>query len=590
MELKFLKTHLSINQFDPVEIPDFTVITGRNGSGKTQILQSIKNGCCQVDEVPVSSIRYFSGTDFQLDKQVAVSRSQATQRFNQILSIFNGQSGNPKVNFRSIAQQIWQKNMSIPLTNRKETSDVDWSRVSLFEKSNDLDIEILLKNYREEIQERILTPLETNLDGASLATSIQSTPGPVHNVQLTTHFGTFTPETSNRGILNTSLGTLFSQYKVNQYNWARRQSEELDSPLKFSELLKEYEENHKKPWNLVNDIFKQMNTYSDDDNVFSFDVTNPDDQSVNYRNVDSFAFSPQVRDRKTGAIFGFESLSSGESVLAALCVSLLEMEQAGRKPKVLLFDEIEASLHPSMTTALLETIKISFVDQGVSVILATHSPSTVALADPDSLFLVEPKSPAQKLKKVNQGEATKILTEGLASFSDAKLIFKGMHSALNIITEGHNAIHIKKYIELSELKDVSVIEGLEARSGKSQLHTYAQLLNCIKLEQSVLIVLDSDAGREFDQIEESDRVKKFKFAKRQEGYSCGGIENMFERSILEPFLHIKTITEHGSTREYRELQDYCKRNFETHIRENANLGDFVHFASLGDMIQSILNQ
>ena len=40
MNLKFLEEHLSIKQFNDVELKDFTVLTGLNGSGKSHLLQA----------------------------------------------------------------------------------------------------------------------------------------------------------------------------------------------------------------------------------------------------------------------------------------------------------------------------------------------------------------------------------------------------------------------------------------------------------------------------------------------------------------------------------------------------------------------
>lgn len=587
MKLVFKQAYQSIKTFDSVELPEFTVLTGRNGSGKTQLLKAIELGRCELESVPLHSIKYFSGSDFKLGDQKSVARPQALQRFSQILNVFNGKGGTPKINYRNTASQIWNSKIAPHAAAGQILENVDLTTFSLFEKSEDHVIEGLLEAYRSEIVRGVFEPLASHLDGYALSTAAQKSPGPVHNLQQTTHFQNFVPETSNRGILNTSLGSLFAQYKIDQYNWVRDQIEEKDSPKKFSELYLEFEERHRKPWDVVNELFERMNTHSPDKNVFSFEITNPNDQVLKHSNVEAFAFSPQVTDRKTGAVFGFESLSSGEAVLAALSVSLLEMEIASGRPKLLLFDEIEASLHPSMINALLETLRLSFIDNGTSIIMATHSPTTVALVDPASLFLVEPKAPSQKVRKTDQSEAISILTEGVATIADAKVIFQSLAHPVNILTEGNNVVHLKRLIALSELKGIGVIEGLEDRSGKTQIKTHAELLNCVKPKQIILIVLDSDAKKQFQQIEESDTVKKFIFKKNPNGYPCTGIENMFDRSLLEPFLHSKTISEFGKTIEHRTLEDHSKRNFEQHILDNGKLEDFAHFEPLLEKVAEI---
>lgn len=588
MKLSFKNVFLSISRFDDVVLPNFAILTGRNGSGKTQLLKAIERGDCVLEGIPSHEIKYFSHLEFKLGDQKSIPQAQASQRFSQILDAFDGKAGNPKANFRSIALQIWNSEIKPHLANDGALFGLDLRNHRLFDETQNEQAERVLEKYRSRVSAEVFSPLAQVLDGQSLCVAGKSTVGPIHDIQSNTHLAAFIPETSNRGILNTSLGSLFSRYKIDQYNWARNQSEVQDSEKKFSELLIEFESRNRKPWDVVNEVFERMNKYSTDDNVFSFSVTNPENTKINFQNVDTFSFSPQVSDRKSGQVFGFESLSSGEMVLAALCVAILEMESTVGRPKVLLLDEVEASLHPSMISAFLDTLRTSFVNRGTAIILATHSPSTVSLAEPETLFLVAPKSARQKIQRADRNEAISILTEGLATISDAKIIFNGLQQPVNILTEGFNTVHLKKFIELSGLDGVGVVEGLEKRSGKSQLQTHAELLASVGPEQTLLFVFDSDAKAQFDKIKETDKIKKFIFEKRHDGFPCTGIENMYERALLEPFLHTKTVTELGETREYKTLEDYCKRDFENYLAVNATTDDFQHFNALKTKIVEVL--
>lgn len=49
INLSFVKSHLSIVQFPDISLPNFTVITGENGAGKTHLLQAISQGSIKVD-------------------------------------------------------------------------------------------------------------------------------------------------------------------------------------------------------------------------------------------------------------------------------------------------------------------------------------------------------------------------------------------------------------------------------------------------------------------------------------------------------------------------------------------------------------
>ena len=56
MKLKQNQQYLSITNFAPVELPDFTVLTGGNGAGKTHLLEAISKGNVVVDGINVSRI------------------------------------------------------------------------------------------------------------------------------------------------------------------------------------------------------------------------------------------------------------------------------------------------------------------------------------------------------------------------------------------------------------------------------------------------------------------------------------------------------------------------------------------------------
>ena len=85
-----------------------------------------------------------------------------------------------------------------------------------------------------------------------------------------------------------------------------------------------------------------------------------------------------------------DRLSSGERTLLGIVGALFAGKHGGRLPRLLLLDEPDAHLHPSVTGKVLETIQRVIVGElGVRVILTTHSPSTVALSPDESVFVME---------------------------------------------------------------------------------------------------------------------------------------------------------------------------------------------------------
>ena len=98
----------------------------------------------------------------------------------------------------------------------------------------------------------------------------------------------------------------------------------------------------------------------------------------------------------------------------SLAMAIYNSAKKNIKNKILLIDEPDAALHPQFSKFLLETIKTYIVNKaGVKVIITTHSPTTVAMADEESIFEMnlEEKIP----HKVSKEKALSILCEGIPS-------------------------------------------------------------------------------------------------------------------------------------------------------------------------------
>ncbi|MCA9196034.1 MAG: ATP-binding protein, partial [Planctomycetales bacterium] len=75
-------------------------------------------------------------------------------------------------------------------------------------------------------------------------------------------------------------------------------------------------------------------------------------------------YLPTLTKKGSNAEIRFEHLSSGEKVLMALTFCIYytqDRRQAISYPKLLLFDEIDAPLHPSKTKLLINTITDTLV-------------------------------------------------------------------------------------------------------------------------------------------------------------------------------------------------------------------------------------
>lgn len=157
------------------------------------------------------------------------------------------------------------------------------------------------------------------------------------------------------------------------------------------------------PWEVINEAFQVAD--------FPYEVVSPVGTPL------AGVYELKLRSRLTGEQIPPGDLSSGEKMLLVLVLWLYNSQHHGRFPKLMLLDEPDANLHPSMTRQFLGVVKEVLVDKyGVRVIMTTHSPSTIALAPEGSVFEMSRTSPRiQRSRSV--AETVGLLTAGLVVVS-----------------------------------------------------------------------------------------------------------------------------------------------------------------------------
>lgn len=159
------------------------------------------------------------------------------------------------------------------------------------------------------------------------------------------------------------------------------------------------------PWDILNEALKVAG--------FRYEVISPEGQPL----LDPYEV--RLRDRTSRVPVNPLDLSSGEKVIFQLVLWLFAAGKEGVFPKLLILDEPDAHLHPSLTTQFLDVILEVLVNRhGVRVIMTSHSPSTVALAPEGSLFQLEREG--MEVTRVNsRAEIIGVLTAGLITVSRA---------------------------------------------------------------------------------------------------------------------------------------------------------------------------
>jgi ABC-type hemin transport system ATPase subunit len=157
------------------------------------------------------------------------------------------------------------------------------------------------------------------------------------------------------------------------------------------------------PWRLVDEAFGVAG--------FPYRVVPPTETPL----IDVYHFrlqSVMSSDRITPS-----ELSSGEKMILVIVMWLYRSQHHGQFARLLLMDEPDAHLHPAMTRQFFDVVHQVLVRRhGVRVLLTTHSPSTVALAPPGSVFEMS-RTPPRIQRSKSIAATVGLLTAGLVVVS-----------------------------------------------------------------------------------------------------------------------------------------------------------------------------
>lgn len=201
------------------------------------------------------------------------------------------------------------------------------------------------------------------------------------------------------------FGRIFFAYRqkliFNDLKQLRQQRGEAVRPLSREDFEKKY---GPPPWTFLNDVLTAAG--------LDFEVQPPNLHDLG-------AYHAKLTKKTDGTEVDFTHLSSGEKILASFANCIYEA--AGDRPllpppKLIMFDEVDAPLHPSMARRMVKVIIETLVNRlNVAVIAATHSPSTVAVAPDEAIYIM--KSGHSGLRKVKKGQALSLLTAGVPTLA-----------------------------------------------------------------------------------------------------------------------------------------------------------------------------
>lgn len=542
--VSFTREKLSIKKLNPITFPDFTVLTGVNGSGKSHFLLGLKEGSLASDFasnhateiiltdwnsiVPSNSVPFVSSKRQEtLDNKIASIPAQLAPYKAQLEKLFKTLML-PADEIISSKQLIAIKNNSQSGQSNLSQADFSSRRVKLVQHIDAYIPKIAAlvddnaplnatADQKTQFEQKMLSILYmTDSEMALLPSLIWQKAEPFQ--QSFSHI----------------FGTYRDIYAENLRQWGLQYKNSPDAkPLENDAFEKKH---NRPPWDVVNEIFQSAK--------LDFEISKPDLTLIN-------SFTPKLTKKSTGDEVAFTTLSLGEKVIMSFAICLfngVDGRQNINFPKLLLLDEIDAPLHPSMVRGLLKTIKEVLVDKhGVKVIMTTHNPTTVALVEEECLFEMN----LPDIKKVTKDRALNILTDGVPtlaiSYEGRRQVFVESQSDYKLFSK----LYDRYRTDLKSERSLTFIPVGKSKEKNGQLQE--ENAGCGQVKKIVKGLTDAGTNSVKGLIDwDLKNVRKGNIH-----VLCEGIRYSIENLLLDPaLLTLALVQQH---------REFCKNelNFET---------------------------
>lgn len=549
---------------------DLVILSGINGSGKTQLLEILKG---RERRNPTSKI----SRDVFVDGEIIRSRQSIVYKtFYEYVNISAFSEGNSRTSLE-IRSNIWQ-------AYRDNRLDAAESENSDLANSYQKVINLLIEKYGED-RYRAKTITEQEVYNAI----------PDDFVLV------------NDDIFTNKIGEIFFSYVSLEHNLRAELATKAlatgDKRIDESELEKLPEP----PWKTLNDLFQRM--------------------GVRYRFRDYYFRKNDLINEKP-SIFGIDAegriiedkkreiadLSDGEKAIISLMFAVINVDFL--PPKLVLLDEYDATLNPSLINPFFDTLKRAFLDRGIPVILCTHSPATLSLAPEYAQFYEVLNLPSGEIK---------IETVDRDDYEDMRVANDRFYSKLKDSEERLAELKQQQEEILNELKeqirtlrkDVLFLEGKTDKEYLEKAATFFPELNSVlatldirpgkgcgnlkniwDAKDSLLgiatkrVVLLYDSDQHITEENLSQKIYKLALDFNDNNSVKKGIENLFPDSLFDRAkeglgieILNQTIVDPVSGKTIYVLEESVKSRLCTWICENGSMADFAAFSAISQKLQ-----
>lgn len=428
--LKINDTYKSIpSGFIWTDIPQFAIITGVNGVGKSQLLEILnrkdKNNMaiyCEYD------IKNEDGEDYNF----ILSSPEIEQLNIQGLLTYHSEYNQRITNIEQWNNAIKDWNDRINWLNynlKNNVLDKDDARRQTQECQ---ELHNNIRSYKQMINNAIIFAYEKELQQVSIKVGKNISDLTEIDIRkfANPYFYTFTEIDD------------FQRFIKQEHDDYKDKLAILATKSNFAEI--ENLSKEEQPYQTINRLFRKYG--------FSY-----------FEMLDPF---PEYKERngeikfkgQLGEIIDYNALSSGEQMIVKFIIWSLGRDISGARINTMILDEPDAHLHPTMSKMMVDILyeisESKTIGGGdIRVILTTHSPSTVAFAPIDSLFVMEKDEKNNRIiKPTTTQEAVRILSDGIFTFEKAigKFTIATNSSKNNLLfVEGKTDInHLKKAIKI----------------------------------------------------------------------------------------------------------------------------------------------